>query len=136
MANNPYQWGGTPQTGNTYNYYDPSSSYGGTRYGQGEFAQTPIGKNYLEADQEASFTRWLADNGYRDFTGEGEFARQQFGRMRTGYDAAVATNPELSFQNYLGQTGGQLANQYTRLTPDQRGEKPSMYAPRARYIPR
>lgn len=136
MAQNPYSQF-SPQ--NTYNYYNPSNDYGGGVNGwhPGAFQQTPLGHEYLENNQEASFTRWLADNGFRDFTGEGEFARQQFGRVQTGHEAALATNPDLTFQNYLQDMGGQgLRNQYHRLTPEQRGESVRQYSPRARYIPR
>lgn len=132
MATNPYATGGS----GTYNYYDPTSSYGGGTYGLGQFAQTGIGKHYLENNKQAAFTRWLADNGYRDFTGEGEFARQQFGKIETGYEAAAATNPDLNFGQYLQQSGGNLRSQFNRLTPEQRGEQPNVFGPRARYIPR
>ena len=141
MSQNPYSFqsylGGTgnPTGSNTYNYFNPRSTYGGS-YLPGKFASTGVGDYYLEQNQEASFTRWLAENGYRDFTAPGEFARQQYGKVRTGYEAALGTNPDLKFRDYLNQTGPSLRNQYQRLTPEQRGENPSIYAPRARYIPR
>lgn len=143
MSSNPYSFaayatnGGAqnPTGSSTYNYYNPNSYYGGTQK-PGEFGNSEVGKYYLENNKEAAFTRYLADNGYRDFTGRGEFARQQYGKMTTGYEAALATNPNLSFRGYLDQTGHQLGEQFQRLTPEQRGEKPSVYAPRARYIPR
>lgn len=135
MAQNPYQ----PYSSQTYNYYNPTNDYGSGAhgYGLGDFQKTPLGHEYLENNQGAAFTRWLADNGFRDFTGEGEFARQQFGRVQSGYEAALATNDHLTFQNYLQDMGGQgLRNQYQRLTPEQRGENVRNFSPRARYIPR
>lgn len=133
---NPYSWG--PSGSNTYNYYNPSEDYGAGQhgYGLGDWANTQIGNQYLEGNPEAAFTRYLADNGYRDFTAMGEFARNQYGRVRAGYEAALATNPNLFFTDYLQQHGSGLVNQFRRLTPEQRGETPNQFAPRARYIPR
>ena len=133
---NPYSWGRSGS--NTYNYYNPNHDYGAGEagYGLGEFANTTLGRNYLESNPEAAFTRYLADNGYRDFTGLGEFARNQYGRVRAGYEAALATNPDLFFTDYLREHGAGLRNQYLRLTPEQRGEQPNQFAQRARYMAR
>lgn len=120
---------------NTYNYYDANSQYGGNRP-VGEWASTPVGNQYLEDNQQAAFTRFLADRGYRDFTGQGEFARNQYGKVQAGYEAALGTNENLKFTDYLSGLGDKLQNQYLRMTPEQRGENVSAYSPRARYIPR
>ncbi len=135
MSQNPYSRLAGPTGSNSYNYYDPGSTYGG-QYGPGGWSSTQTGQYYLEQNPEAAFTRWLAENGYRDFTAQGEFARQQYGKVRTGYEAALGSNPNLSFRDYLSQTGPSLGQQFARLTPEQRGENQSLFAPRARYIPR
>lgn len=131
----PGQGGSTSRGSANYNYYNPGSTYGGGR-GLGEWASTPVGDNYLENNKEASFTRYLADRGIRDYTGLGEFARGQFGKIKTGYEAALGTNENLTWQNYLQGMGNNLENEYRRLTPEQRGENASLYSTRARYIPR
>jgi hypothetical protein len=131
--NNGYS---TPSSGQTsYNYYDPQSTYGGNR-GVGEWASSPVGSQYLEDNQQAAYTRWLASNGYSNYTGLGEFARDQYSKVKTGYEAALGTNENLTFQGYLSGLGDSISQQYARLTPEQRGENSRAYSPRARYIPR
>ena len=119
----------------TYSYYDPQNTYGGS-WNLGDWASTPVGGMQEEKAPQGVYARWLADNGFRDFTGAGEFARQQYGKMQTGYEAANLTNPDLTFKNYLAGQGQGLMDQYRRLTPEQRGENSNVFSPRARYIPR
>ena len=127
-----------PNTFSGYmNFFNPNSTYGSDRYtasGQGSFQQAPLGDRYLEDNQDAAWTRQLAQSGYRDYTTKGEWARSQGSRMRNGYDAALATNPFLKFQDFARQNVGGLEETWKRMSADQRGERESMYNPRARQM--
>jgi hypothetical protein len=126
-------------------YYDPNSSYGG-QYAPGEWATTPIGggnwNSYLEtpANRDAAFLRYLGEIGGptqewgNPNAPKGAWARQQFGNTVTGYEAALATNPLLKYQDYLG--GIDMDSIYNALTPQQQGKNPGMFAGRMRTIGR
>jgi hypothetical protein len=93
-------------------YFDPSSSYGG-QYQPGEWASTPIGGG--------NWNSYLEDPSNRDAT----FQR---------YLATLATNPLLKYQDYL--QGIDLQGMYNKLTPQQQGKNPGLYAGRMRTIGR
>lgn len=126
-------------------FYDPQSAYGG-QYAPGQWAKTPIGggnwNSYLEdpSNRDATFTRYLAQvSGPGAPWGDpnnpqGAWARQMFGNTVTGYEAALATNPLLKYQDYLG--GLDLQSMYDALTPQQQGKNPGMFAGRMRTIGR
>lgn len=129
MAQNPYNSMGT------FNYYNPGSIYGSTQYtSPGQFGTTPLGNTYLEANRDASFTRYLAGEGFRDNIPLGDYARAQRAKAFEGYGAALGTNPNLKFQDYLrtNNFGQRVREDFLRLTPGQRGESVSQFAPRAR----
>ena len=127
-------------------YFDPSSSYGG-QYQPGEWASTPIGggnwNSYLEdpSNRDATFQRFLSSYGGQNPSmwadpnaPQGAWARAQLGSTITGYDAALATNPLLKYQDYL--QGIDLQGMYNKLTPQQQGKNPGLYAGRMRTIGR
>jgi hypothetical protein len=132
--NNPY--------GSTFNYYQPGYGYGAkSPYTQtSPFGNSPIGQNYLEANRDASYGRWGSEMGFSDNTPIGDYFRAQRQKIFEGYGSALATNPDLlfyakkpGFTTYLNQDlAGRIRQDFARLTPDQRGESFSRYAPRAR----
>ncbi len=126
--NNPYA------SNDTFNYFKPTSNYGSTSYGSGQFATTPIGDTYLQNQKDASFTTWLGNQGFRDNTSIGDYARAQRSKINEGYGAAMAQNPNLRyFTQYLnGDLAGRLREDFSRMTPGQRGESQAQFAPRAR----
>jgi hypothetical protein len=115
-------------------FYDPQSNYGGTAFGLGQFPTTPIGNRYLEETPDASFARYLAQQGVDQFSGAGSWAQRQYPQVLTGYRAALGTNPFLPFQQYL--SGLNLPQQYQQRTPIQRGINQAMVAPANRILPR
>ena len=120
-------------------YYNPYSTYGGDAYGYttpGAFSSSPLGNQYLEDNHDAAFTRALANWGYAPNTNQGEWGRNQFGRIDDAYKAALGTNPFLTFQNYLSGVNGNLQNQWAGMTYQQRGENPGQFGIRSRTIPR
>ena len=126
-------------------YFDPSSQYGGS-LAPGEWAKSPIGggnwNSYLEdpANRDATFMRYLGgisspSSPWGNPNGpQGAWARQQFGNTVTGYEAALATNPLLKYQDYLG--GIDMQGMYDALTPQQQGKNPGQFAGRMRTIGR
>lgn len=129
MATNPYDSLGT------FNYFNPGTNYGSTEYSAPTgFEQAPLGNQYFEQNRGASFTRWLAMQGFRDNTPFGDYARAQESKINKGYEAALGANPDLNFhREYLNQDlSSRLRDDFARLTPGQRGESTSQFAPRAR----
>jgi hypothetical protein len=124
-------------------YFDPKSQYGG-QYAPGEWARTPIGggnwNSYLEdpSNRDAAFLRHLATlpggNWADPNSPQGAWAKAQLGNTITGYESALATNPLLKYQEYLG--GVDMQGMYNQLTPQQQGKNPGMFAGRMRTIGR
>lgn len=125
QGNNPY---------NTFNYYNPGSIYGSDQYTDPRmFGQTPLGDIYLEANRDAAYSQFGALQGFRDNTALGDYFRAQQSKIGKGYEAAMGNNPNLKFRDYLNNDlAARIRDDFARLTPDQRGESFSRWAPRAR----
>ena len=127
-------------------YFDPTSQYGG-QYAPGEWASTPVGggdwNSYLEdpGNRDATYLRFLSQYGaapgeWSDPNSpKGAWAKAQLGNTITGYEAALATNPLLKYQDYLSNEVD-LETMYNLLTPQQQGKTPGMGAGRMRTIGR
>jgi hypothetical protein len=129
MPANPYDSLGT------FNYFNPGTNYGSPQFQQStSFEQSPLGNQYFEQNRGASFTRFLAMNGFRDNSALGDYARAQESKIHKGYESALGANPDLNYhRDYLNQDlSGRIRNDFLRLTPGQRGESTSQFAPRAR----
>ena len=118
----PYPSGGQGQWG----YYNPSSNYGADR----DWATTPaIGGagGYLDQNPTALYTRFISGIA----NDEGNFARwlrSQYQPTMEGYEAAFASNPQLSFGQYLAGLGPQFyQGRWNDLTPRQRNESAGDY---------
>lgn len=121
--------------GGSTSYFDPRSTYG-SPYGF-DFPTSPVGQRYLEEQQPFAFTRYLEGLGYGGEDTLARFARSQQSRAQAGYGAALATNPTMRFTQYLDQLGPDFFRQrFGMLTPEQRGERQPLYAPRTRWIGR
>jgi hypothetical protein len=112
--------------GNNSWYYNPDTTYGGDR----DWATTPaIGGpgGYLENNPQALFTRFFSpwaggDDAFSKWT------RSQFGNTMQGWEAAFASNPELTYGSYLQDLGpGSFANRWAMMNPQQRGESNSLF---------
>jgi hypothetical protein len=127
---NPYNaWGA-----GSFNYYKPGAMYGQTQYPTpNSWGQTPIGDNYLERERDATFTRWSGQHGVRDNDPFGDYVRSQQSKVFGGYKAALGTNQNLKFQDFLNDDlMNQFRNDFSRLTQGQRGESTGQFAQRAR----
>jgi hypothetical protein len=87
---------------------------------------------------EGVFESFLANKGLGGFDARSQFARSLYGRLQTGYDAAKRRNMGLSFEQYLNRQlpGNRIESLWRGLSPSQRNENPSLYAPRVRLIRR
>ena len=93
-----------------------------------DWASTPVISGpggYLEQNQDAAFTRQLANwgVGLSDVTPYGRFVKDQFRNSQLGFKAELAGNPTLTYQDYIGSLGnaGQWWARYLAQTPRQRG---------------
>lgn len=135
MAEQWNPWGGPTNRGSPFR----TPQFTGTLYPQpGEFRTTPVGRQYVEddANRRAAYTLYNQDQGVNPLNNEGAYWDRIFGQVSTGYEAALADDPELTFQSYYGAIRPQLAQQYQLGTPQQRGENPAQYARIARTIAR
>jgi hypothetical protein len=123
MASNPF-YGGT------------GSSYGsplGSLYG------TPFVRDFLSPETPgAEFEAFLTNQGFGGFGRQDQFARSLSSRANAGFKAATLNNPFLTERDYLNQNlgSGFIDNIWAGLSPEQRGEHPSQFAPRTRTIGR
>lgn len=125
-----------PATANPY--YSPVSGYGGMAGATGANL-APWGNTLLELNPDAAFTRQGSLLGLPgDDSPFARWFRTQFQRTQTGYGAAAATNPLLTYRNYLGGLGSfaDWQRRFMALTPQQRGEQQTAFAPAARWINR
>jgi hypothetical protein len=115
------------------------------RSGDGvDWATTPaIGgpAGYLEQNQDAAFTRWMAQNGVSlsDMSPRAQFIRDQFKNTQTGFKTALASNPFLQYQggadSYLGKLDfPKLVFNFLKQSPRQRGLDDSRYGGPMRTI--
>lgn len=92
---------------------------------------------YLEDNPQAAWTRYLQGNygvGLADESPYASYVRNQYQNARQGFEAAIAENPALIFQQYLSQTMPNYAQMFSAMTPSQRGENVSRYAGPLRWI--
>lgn len=117
-------------------------------YTLGQFQQSPTvdwtttqpigGPNgYIENNPEVAWTRYLQGRygvGLADQSPYAGFVRGQYQPVRQGFEAALAENPTLIFQDYLNRLNPDYARMFAALTPQQRGESVSQYAGPLRVI--
>lgn len=115
-------------------FYDPNSTYGSDQ----NWYDTPFVKTEVDPiNQGGVFTAWLGQQGLGGFDRQSMFGKSLQSRYNSGYEGAQLNNPGLTFRDYLsGQGSGQINDIWAGLTPGQRGENPSMFAPKARWIGR
>ena len=105
-----------------------------------DWTQTePIGGagGYLENNPQAAWTRYLQGNygiGLTDTSPFSTFVRNQYQNAQRGFEAALAEDPTLIFQNYLSNINPNFQQMFSNLTPSQRGENVSRYAGPVRWI--
>jgi hypothetical protein len=114
-------------------FFDPNSQYGYSGR-PGDVANSPIGDIFLEDNPDAAWMRYLAGQGIDPQSAEGQWARTQLGNVKTGWNAALATNPQLRQADYLKSLN--IHGMFSNMSAGQRGENPGMFAPRARTISR
>jgi len=113
-------------------WYIPGGGYGGRQ----DDRTTPVVGQYDKQNPDAVYEAFLAERGLAGYDRKAQFARGLQPRLQTGYKAALRENMDLTWNRYLrGQTKrGLIDDLYAGLTPDQRGENESLYAPRTRVI--
>jgi hypothetical protein len=123
--NNPIQSNG--------GWFDPNSQYGSS-YQPGEWATTPVADIFLEENPDAAWMRYTTGLGIDPNTAEGQWARSQLSNAKTGWTAALATNPQLRQRDYFNSLN--IRNMFRNLSARERGENPGLIAPAARTISR
>jgi hypothetical protein len=124
---NPY----APQGGQNP-YYNNQSDYGG-QLGFGWLDAPFGGTHYFNqpgAGNQAGYTAWSAPwgGGYDPFS---QWTQAQRPRINQGYEAALGTNPDLKWTDFLQALGGEHAMraQFGNLSPQQRGENRASFVP-------
>lgn len=112
-------------------WYDPKSSYGAHQSYEG----SPWQSTYLDTTPEAAWVRWGAANGIpQNDSTFGRWFRSQFARSQEGYSAAVGTNGNLLYQQYLGGIDpNALRSQFEQQSASARGENRRALAPVSRW---
>lgn len=106
-------------------FFDPSSLYGG----QYNWGTTPVvggPGGYLAENPQAAYTRFTSTFGGQNNDPYSRWLQQQFSQAYQGYQAALATNPNLGFgrgeNDYLQGLGANFfQNRWNRMAPQQRG---------------
>lgn len=117
---------GYPYSASNGGHYNPGSMYGGDR----DWASTPVisGPNgYLENNFDALYTRYISPwaSGDSPFA---QWVQGQRGEVYNAMQAAIASNPLITAQGFLGGLSPEhFAQQWFNRTPAQRGESNSMF---------
>lgn len=81
-------------------FYDPQNPYGNNR--PTPIHQTPLGQYYFNnVAPEAAWTRRLAQLGRGGQDAVGQRSRGLYGQAASGYAAALGTNMDLKWTDYL-----------------------------------
>ncbi len=139
-------WMDTPTGQGGYDYYDPWSSYGGDQYGftnpygDNPFWDSAVGEQYLNSNPNAAWGVYaypmLEGGGNSAFD---EWMMQQRTKAYSGYEAALASNPNLGYlSEYLPSLGSgeDWQRRFQMLSPQDRGEQYGATSAQARTIPR
>lgn len=112
-------------------YFDPTSLYGGNQYWQNDQQATSfwegIRRRYLQDNPGTVWTMFQSPfaGGQRPFD---QWMRQQEGQTMDAYEAALANNPELSYQQYLSGLGPEyFVDRFNQQAASQRGIQPSNF---------
>lgn len=117
-------------------FYTPGlqGGYGSGNYG---WERSPFVRDFLDPEiPQGVYTAFLAQNNLGGQDRRSQWARGMYGQTQSGYQAALRENPELTYRNFLAKQFGTTGmDQIWRdLTPRQRGETPSLWAPPTRFI--
>ena len=125
----PLGMGGDP-------FYTPGNTYGAAF----DWATTPLSNYYLEQNPRFAFGRYGAQQGVGigDQSNFAKWFQSQFNNTQQGFGQALASNPMLQYQEYLGGLGGMddWRGRFNAQTPGQRGEQPGRFAPSVRWLTR
>lgn len=120
---------------------DPFYSFNRFQQTQGQDMTTSpmVGgpSGYLSQNQDAAYNRYLASLGIgqADMNPFAKYMRDQYSQTQLGYKTALAEDPTLLYQNYLGSIGfTPMYNQFLRLSPQQRGENQGRFVGPTRTI--
>lgn len=99
------------------------------------FPTTPIGDIYLNRVTERPAYNIYTSPFGGGFDPFSTFVQNAYGRARTGYESQLAYDPNRRWTDYLQDLGGEsfFRNQWNNLSPQQRGQNPSMFVPPARW---
>jgi len=108
----PYLTPPKPATaGNNPNQLDPNTDY----------YNSDFVKSYLDPlVPKGLFQRWLNTNGYGGPTRRDQFMQAQYPKAQQMYEAAVLSQPDLAFRDFLSGWGGP-ANDWLAMSANQRG---------------
>lgn len=123
---------------------DPFFNPGQFKQGTTDWLGTPAisgPSGFLEENQDAAFTRALGalGVGLNDTTPWANYMKEQFRNTQTGFKAALAERPTLTYQDYLKETMGNdaarnLRIQYDAMGPRARGYYPEQFGGAMRTI--
>lgn len=116
-------------------FFNQGSLYGGTQNN----AHTPYVRQDLDpANPQGVFTSFLAQHGFGGTDAGSQFAKSQYSNTLAGYQAALRTNPNLSYRDYIntqfGDKGQGIQQMILNATPSQLGERPNLWTANARTI--
>jgi hypothetical protein len=119
----------------TNSFFNPNSLYGGKL---NRDTSGYVLDNLDPQNPTGVYTSYLANKGFGGTDRMSTFARNLYGQTLSGYQAALRTNPALTYRDYLstqlGKTGGGLRSIWAASTPEQRGEQPNLWQQNARTI--
>ena len=96
------------------------------------WANSDYDTSYLNSDEGAQSAYQLMMNWLSAPYAGKSWLTSQYGKLRNDYGAAQARDKSLNWLDYL--SGLNLSGMYGSVSPYERGEKPSVYSPRIRYL--
>lgn len=121
-----------------YQPFTKGGLYGTSSLFPNGFGNGEAGQRFWDQNPAGAFTRYLAERGFDMNSRRGQWASNQLGDLKNAYTAALGDNPELSFygpkKSFLNTVD--LNSAWLDKSFQERGETPSLFATRARMLPR
>lgn len=119
---NPPPQQGVPQSGT---YYIPGFDYG-SQYQTGG-PGTILGDQYINQNPQAAFDMWSQGAGLTNETPFGRYVRAQEPLIQRSYQAALLSNPDLKYWDFLNNYVGSLSQRFQTLPYQLREEQPRLW---------
>ncbi len=109
----------------------PQNPFGNSMFGGGG----SLWDQYYQENPQAAYAQYMQGQGRGGTSRRDQWFGNQYGRLYNQYLGDLPNRPlDFKWTNYLQEKGPNLEREFNKLTPYERGENPSLYGGRVRYV--